>query len=90
MALGCTREHSEMHCASDMDGKYTTCHLNVDVEPPCPSIMLSYVCHKGGFPSLRHNEIRDLSASLLKEVCSNTGTELHLQPLNGETFKCHG
>ena len=50
------------------------------------SIDHALICHKGGFPSLRHNEIRDLSASLLKEVCLNTGTEPHLQPLNGETF----
>ena len=29
---------------------------------------LSYA--KGGFPSLRHNEIRDITASLLTEVCN--------------------
>ena len=44
-------------------------------------------CHKGGFPTLRHNEIRDMSANLLREVCPNTCTEPGLQPLNSETFQ---
>ena len=26
-------------------------------------------CPKGGFPSIRHNEVRDLTATLLTEVC---------------------
>ena len=26
-------------------------------------------CSKGGFPSIRHNEIRDITATLLTEVC---------------------
>ena len=44
------------------------------------------VCHMGGFPTIRHNEIRDLTASLLTEVCHNVAAEPHLQPLNGETM----
>ncbi len=36
------------------------------------------VCHMGGFPTIRHNEIGDLTASLLTEVCSNVATEPHL------------
>ena len=28
-------------------------------------------CAKGGFPTLRHNELRDLTAVLLTESCSN-------------------
>lgn len=32
-------------------------------------------CVKGSFPSLRHNEIRSLSASLVSEVCSYVCTE---------------
>ena len=43
-------------------------------------------CNKGGFPSLRHNEIQDLTASLVSEVCSNVAVEPHLQPLTGEEF----
>ena len=37
-------------------------------------------CPKGESPSLRHNEIRDVTASLLSEVCNNVATEPHLQP----------
>ncbi len=44
-------------------------------------------CHKGGFPTLRHNEIRDMSANLLRQVCINTCIEPSLQPLNSETFQ---
>ena len=47
------------------------------------------VCHKGGFPTIRHNELRDLSASLLTEVCHNVATEPLLQPLNGESMSGH-
>ena len=45
------------------------------------------VCHMGGFPTIRHNEIRDLTASLLTEVCPNVVIEPHLQPLSGESFR---
>ena len=41
-------------------------------------------CHYGGFPSIRHNKLRDLTAHLLTEVCSNVGVEPALQPLGGE------
>ena len=34
-----------------------------------------------GFPTLRHNEIRDITASLLKEVCSDVRVEPDLQPV---------
>ena len=42
------------------------------------------VCPYGSFPSLRHNELRDLTAKALTEVCHNVGTEPQLQPLSGE------
>ncbi len=35
------------------------------------------ICHMGGFPTIRHNEIRDITASLLTEVCHNVATEPH-------------
>ena len=44
-------------------------------------------CPKGGFPSLRHNEIRDLTANLLTEVCSNVSIEPELQPITGEALR---
>ena len=40
----------------------------------------------GGFPSIRHNELRDITATLLSEVCSNVRTEPPLQLLSGEQF----
>ena len=43
-------------------------------------------CPKGGYPSIRHNEIRDLTAALLLEVCHNVLTEPHLQPMTGEVM----
>ena len=44
-------------------------------------------CNLGGFPILRHNELRDLTADLLSQVCHNVSTEPHSQPLSGETLK---
>ena len=41
-------------------------------------------CPTGGFPIIRHNEVRDITASLLSEVCSNVSMEPCLQPLTGE------
>ena len=43
-------------------------------------------CPKGGLPSIRHNEIRDLTAKLLMEVCSQVATEPKLQPVFPEEF----
>ena len=43
---------------------------------------------KGRFPSLIHNEVRDLTANLLSEVCNNVVIEPHLQPLSGESLQC--
>ena len=36
-------------------------------------------CSRGGFLFIRHNEIRDITADLLSEVCHNVGTEPGLQ-----------
>ena len=35
---------------------------------------------------MRHNEIRDVTANLLSQVCHIVATEPPLQPLSGETF----
>ena len=51
------------------------------------SVEHSLSCPKGGFPTIRHNEIRDLSAGLLSEVCNDVGIEPVLQPLQGEKFR---
>ena len=54
----------------------------------CFSVEHALSCPKGGYPSIRHNEIRDFTAYLLTEVCHNVAVEPHLQPLSGETM--HG
>lgn len=43
-------------------------------------------CPRGGFPTLRHNEIRDITANLMGEVCHNVSTEPGLQHVTGERF----
>ena len=43
-------------------------------------------CARGGFPSLRHNEIRDLTATLLTEVCSDIQVKPYLQEISTETM----
>ena len=50
------------------------------------SVDHAMTCNLGSFPTIRHNEIRDLAASLLSEVCHNVAIEPHLQPLNREGF----
>ena len=42
-------------------------------------------CHMGGIPTIRH-EIRDITATLLTEICHNVATEPLLQPLTNESF----
>ena len=44
-------------------------------------------CPTWGFPTLRHNEVRDVTASLLKQVANNVAVEPHLQPVTGEQFR---
>ena len=51
------------------------------------SVDHAMICQKGGFPILRHNELRDLTANLLKEVHTDTCIEPQLQALDGETFE---
>ena len=43
-------------------------------------------CPKGGFPTIGHNEIRDLTANLLTEVCNYVCTEPELQPITDESL----
>ena len=51
----------------------------------CPfNVQHALSCPKGGFTIIRHNEVRDLTAELLAEVCTNTTVEPTLAPLTGE------
>ena len=49
--------------------------------------MHAFSCPCGGFPSIRHNEVWDLTASLLSEVCCDVGFEPRLQPLDHEPLQ---
>ena len=44
-------------------------------------------CPTGGFPSIRHNEVRDILGTLVSEVSSATEIEPVLRTLTGETFQ---
>ena len=43
-------------------------------------------CPHGAFSIIRHNEIRNLTANLMSEVCHNVQIEPQLHPLSGETL----
>ena len=54
----------------------------------CPfSLQHAFSCPKGGFVITRHNEVRDLTAEILNEVCSQVSVEPTLTPLTGEEFR---
>ena len=48
------------------------------------TVQHAFSCPCGGFPSIRHNELCNLTAELLSEVCSDVGIEPALQPLDSE------
>ena len=50
------------------------------------SVEHALTCKTGGFPAVRHNEVRDITATLLTEVCHRVTTSPHLQPLSGESL----
>ena len=43
-------------------------------------------CKKDGFITLRHNNVRNLTANMLKEVCKDVSIEPPLIELTGESF----
>lgn len=43
-------------------------------------------CPRGGFPSIRHNEVRDLTATLMTEVCNDVCVEPVLQEVTDEVM----
>ncbi len=48
------------------------------------SVKHALSCARGRFPTIRHNEIRNLTATLLTEVCHDVCIEPELQPLSNE------
>ena len=55
------------------------CDAKFDVEH-------ALTCKRGGFVTIRHNEVRDFTAELLGETCNDVAIEPMLTPLTGETF----
>ncbi len=47
------------------------------------------ICLKGGFPTIRHNEVRNITADLISEVCLDVAIEPRLNPLSGECLQNH-
>ena len=45
-------------------------------------------CPLGGFPTLRHNETRDLLADVMTEACNSVAIEPVLTPVDGRAFTC--
>ena len=43
-------------------------------------------CPRGGFPTTRHNEVRDLVGNQVSDVCNGVAIEPQLAPLSGEVF----
>ena len=64
-----------------LDNIPTTCNCGAQF-----SVDHAMICNMGGFPTICHNEIRDITALLLTETCHNVSTVPPLQPLNGETL----
>ena len=70
-----------------MDGNYndfqqpTTCEFGTRF-----TLDHALSCKKGGFISLRHNQIRDLTVNLLKTMCHDVLIEPTLQQLTGESL----
>ena len=51
------------------------------------SVDHAFTCKTGGFVTIRHNEVRDFTAEILKEVCQDVEVEPLLTPLTGEQFQ---
>ena len=71
LCYGWQLSHLPSHCV---------CGKNFTVEH-------AFSCSCGGFPSLRHNAVRDIIANLFTEVCHNVSVEPELQPLSGEQLQ---
>ena len=85
MTLLCTKVVSGMHCAFDTNGHPLDCPHDV-LAGRASVFHMPLDCPRGGFPSTRHDLIRDITANLMTEVCEGGAIELPLQPLSDERF----
>jgi len=70
-----------MHWLCGMAGHHPACLPNVNVVINSLNVEHALSGAKGAFPSLGRNEIGDITASLLTEVCSEVCVEPELQPV---------
>ena len=87
MDLPSTKVHSEMPFVYGMAGDRLIYHPTASVATMHFTVEHAFICSRGGFPSIRHNELRGITAGLLTEICHNVGTEPPLQPLSGEQLR---
>ena len=76
----------EFHDAIALRYNLTLSNLNSPKECVCGatnSINHCLICKRGGYVILRHNTLRDTTAELLREVCSDVYTEPPLLPVRG-------
>jgi hypothetical protein len=68
-----------MHSAYDMVGnrRHSVFVTSFTVE-------YALSCPFGAFPTIRHNEVRNITAHLMSDVCHNVGIEPTLQPITDE------
>ena len=59
------------------------CHCGVQF-----TISHALSCPLGGFPTIRHNETRDLLADVMTEACNSVAIEPTLTPAEGRAFTC--
>ena len=85
MALPYTKVLLEMLSLLDIDGYQQTFPPDVSANKPF-SVDHALCCPTGGFPSIRHNYLRDLTAEALTVVCNDVCIEPNLQPLSGESL----
>ena len=58
-----------------------TCYCSAKMD-----IQHAMSCKRGGFATIRHNDLRDLTANLLSNVCNDVEIEPKLLPVTGENF----
>ena len=74
-ALALQYHWEPLHTASTCD-----CGTKISVEH-------ALSCSKGGFPSIKHNKIKDLTAALLTKVCNEVCVEPELERITGESLR---
>ena len=67
-------------------GRYLIFRQSVRICGASFTVDHAFTCPHGGYLTLHHNEIRDITAQLISEVCPNVATEPTLQPVTNEHF----